>query len=135
MTVNEAIAKLQAAINIAASTRCELAKLPAKDALAIVELLKAQEPAKNKASAAEPIKLVRTECIDYVCAACFHKVGLKHKDKDVWYYRDDECTNCGRAVKWDAVDNVSTARGRKNPSLDVNPPRIVPKNDEVCQRK
>ena len=67
-----------------------------------VELLKEQELTKVKTSAAEPVKLVRTECIDYVCAECFHKVGLKHKDKDVWYYRDDECINCGRGVKWDA---------------------------------
>lgn len=44
MTTNEAIAKLQAAIDIATSTRCELAKLPAKDTLEIVELLKEQEP-------------------------------------------------------------------------------------------
>lgn len=66
-----------------------------------VELLKEQLPPKTQASAAEPIKLVWTDRIEYVCAACSHKVGLKHRDKDVWYYRDDECMNCGRSVKWD----------------------------------
>ena len=66
-----------------------------------LELLKEQEPTKTKASAAEPIKLVRTDRIEYVCAACSRKVGVKHRGQDIWYYRDDECMNCGRTVKWD----------------------------------
>lgn len=65
------------------------------------ELLKEQELTKVKASAAEPVERDWTKGIEYVCPACLHKVGLKHRDKDVWYYRDDECMNCGRSVKWD----------------------------------
>ena len=65
------------------------------------ELLKEKELTKTEASAAEPIKHVLTESIAYVCPACLHKVGLKHRYQDVWYYRDDECMNCGRGVKWD----------------------------------
>ena len=40
MTVVEAVAKLEAAADIAAKTGCELAKLPAKDAWEIADLLK-----------------------------------------------------------------------------------------------
>ncbi len=43
MNNNEAIARLQAAADIAISTGCELAKMPAMDALAIADLLKKQE--------------------------------------------------------------------------------------------
>ena len=69
-----------------------------------LELLKEQEPTKAKASAAEPVERDWTKGIEYVCAACLHKVGLKHRYKDVWYYRDDECINCGRGVRWDDSD-------------------------------
>ena len=65
------------------------------------ELLKEQELTRVKASAAEPIKRVWTKSIEYVCAACSHKVGLRYRGRDIWYFRDDECKNCGRAVKWD----------------------------------
>ena len=43
MNNNEAIARLQAAADIAIATGCELAKMPAMDALAIADLLKEQE--------------------------------------------------------------------------------------------
>lgn len=83
-----------------------------------VELLEAQEPVR-------PVKQIeQTEWT--VCGNCHNHLISK------WIF----CPYCGKAVKWDVVDTASTVRGRRNPSLDVNPPRIVPKNDkEVCRRK
>ena len=69
-----------------------------------VELLKEQESTKTKASAAKPIERVWSKSIEYVCAACSHRVGLRYRNRDIWYFRDDECKNCGRKVNWNASD-------------------------------
>ena len=44
MTNSEAIARLQAAIDIATATGCQLAEMSAADAIKIINLLKKQEP-------------------------------------------------------------------------------------------
>jgi len=101
MNNNEAIARLQAAADIAIATGCELAKMPAMDALAIADLLKEQEPVKPKR-----VLGVLPDC--YHCGVC----GMDMLDTGDGY-RPKYCPQCGRAVKWDEhMIIVRIAEGR-----------------------
>lgn len=82
MTNKEAVAKLQAAGDIAIAAGCELAKIPAMDVLAIADLLKEQE--------AVPVEWQGIP----LCGAC--KAAFLNLRPQKY------CHECGRKVKWDA---------------------------------
>ena len=90
MNNNEAISRLQAAADIAIATGCELAKMPAVDALAIADLLKEQEPVQFKVTRQDK----SYPFWDSVCTGCGYKTSTVNNH---WKY----CPVCGRAVKWD----------------------------------
>lgn len=83
MTNKEAVAKLQAAGDIAIAAGCELAKIPAIDVLAIADLLTEHEP----------VKPIRQEGFSSVeCGKCNSTIPL------YCIY----CPFCGRKVLWNA---------------------------------
>lgn len=86
MTNKEAVAKLQAAGDIAIAAGCELAKIPAMDVLAIADLLTEQEPVRWLKISPAGI---------YECSGC----GQIVLTSDIEAYRF--CHGCGRKVKWD----------------------------------
>lgn len=88
MNNNELVARLQAAADIAIATGCELANIPASDALAIADLLKEQEA----------VRPFWAQGRAY-CGQC----GMpfpKRRHGNLRKY----CSYCGKAVEWDAAD-------------------------------
>jgi hypothetical protein len=79
MTNKEAIAKLQAAGDIAIAAGCELAKIPAMDVLAIADLLTEHEPVKPEFRRGVPS-----------CGKCGNVLAN--------HYRN--CPWCGYEVNW-----------------------------------
>lgn len=94
MTNKEAVAKLQAAGDIAFAAGCELAKIPAMDVLAIADLLTEQEPT----------TYAYDEYITPTCQTCgFHPFiayipTLERMEQKGYNY----CPGCGRRIKWNA---------------------------------
>ena len=87
-TVAMAIAKLQAAGDIALATGCELAKIPAVDALEIADFLK-----RLTAEAMASARNVGKARTIYRCPHC---------DTLLAYRGLDRCPMCGGEVNWDA---------------------------------
>lgn len=86
--INMAIAKLQAAGDIALATGCELAKIPAVDALDIADLL--ERMSREVTLSTQKVGKVRT-------------TRCPHCDTLLVYRGLDRCPMCGWEVNWDAI--------------------------------
>jgi hypothetical protein len=93
MTNKEAVAKLQAAGDIAIAAGCEIAKIPAIDVLAIADLLTEQEPVKPEHGFPD------LKCPN--CGTAFvSEIGYLLGKPIAEYYR--HCPGCGRWINWNA---------------------------------
>ena len=80
------IGTLNAAIDIAFGTNCELAKIPVDIAVHAVDLLKEQEPVK-------PVDKWN-HGFYYACGSCWEMLGIVREYPSY-------CPCCGKKVKWD----------------------------------